>query len=135
MAQGTRRLTFAVPVTSGQYAPEVLYCALANVATAQSAGGVVSEPRRGGMQFLEAPLDTVREISVMVESLVTASAVELDLLKPGGDPTVAGDWILAAKSWAAVGLQLQLLADWPGVRLRVKSGGTVGTTIVSAVWR
>lgn len=76
------------------------------------------------------PVHSVMELSIHIIAITATAQIEVDLLKPGGDPDTAGDWNLAAGgAFTAAGLQdLVELANWPGVRIRCKSGGTAGTT-------
>lgn len=121
VGSGYARVTFAVPAGSGSYAPEELIT-------------------RQGPSLV---LDKVSRLAVYVESLPATAEIEVDLLKPGADPRLAASWILDSQSLVAVGLvywgasaeHAHLdLAGWPGIRLRAKSGGTAGDSIVSASW-
>ena len=113
VGSGYARKTFAVPGTGGQYAPEEILT------------------RQGD----SLALDKVSKLRVLVESLTATAEVELDLLKPGQDPRLAASWFVDAVSLTAAGLAThEELAGWPGVRIRVKSGGTSGSTIVSVAW-
>lgn len=105
-------MDFTVPGTTDQYAPEVYYF---------TREGFQSSPS-------PAPLRAALEVQPAIEQLPTDAVLELDLLQPGGDPTESGDWLLAQAEWSAVGLgSPQALASWPGIRFRMKSGGTSGT--------
>ena len=56
-------------------------------------------------------------------------------MKPGGDATAASDWLVAVQSHNTVGLKSVLqLANWRGIRLRAKSGGTGGNAVVHVSW-
>lgn len=113
--RGEQRVTFAVPATSGNYAPEVLYC-------------------NGGSEA-KALQDFIIQLSVLVESLPAGAAIEVDILKAGLESGISTNWQSAIKSFTAAGLQdLVQLAQWRGVRIRAKSGGTAGNAIVSASW-
>ena len=115
---GHKQVSFTVPAGSGTYATEELYLTSSGLAT-----DIAIE-------------HGVCQVSVVVGTIVTAAAIEVDLLKPAGDPEVAGDWLLAVKSLTPAGLQAVIeLANWRGVRIRAKSGGTAGTQVVSACWR
>jgi hypothetical protein len=104
---GMDRLSFTVPVTSGNYAPEKLDL--------------------GGRAVLE--------LSLLIEALPAGAALEVWFLRVSGDPTNAAHYVLG-KSFNATGLQDMIpLASWPGVELRVKSGGASGTATVSVGWR
>lgn len=106
-------MDFTVPGTLDQYASEVYYF------TRDGAWSDSPSPT---------PLRAALEVQPSIESLPTDAVLELDLLKPGGDPTVSGDWLLAQAEWTAVGLgSPQALSDWAGLRFRMKSGGNAGT--------
>jgi len=110
-----RRVSFAVPVTAAQYAPEELICSRDN----RAIGGIME----------------VTELSTLVEALTATAQVEVWVLKAGGVPETAGDWVYSGTAYTTLVLQAALaMAPWVGVKLRVKSGGTAGTTIVSAAW-
>lgn len=112
---GSTRVSFAVPVTGGNYAPETI-----DLTDRTLTGGV----------FMP-----IADLSLDVESLPATAVVEMDLLRPGGNRLTAGDWNLARKSWSVAGLVDMLpLAAWYGVRYRVKSGGTSGTAILCLSW-
>jgi hypothetical protein len=121
VGSGYARVTFVVPATGGNYAPETII-------TRQGDSGV---------------LDKVSMLAVYVESLPAAAEIEVDLLKPGEDPALAASWLLDIRTITAVGLVFWgaslehswlNLAGWPGVRIRAKSGGTSGNSIVSVSW-
>lgn len=110
-----RTLAFAVPVTGGNYAPEILYLAQKNQAIAT-----------------QAP-DEVGECQFYISTLPTSAIVEIDLLAPG--QLMTGTWRTVAQTYNANGLTAVLsLAGWRGVRVRVKSGGTSGTATIDASW-
>lgn len=110
-----RRIIFAVPVGAGGYAPEILYLNVDNAA--------------------KSLMDIVLELRFAIENLIATAVVEVDILRVGGDPTVAGDWILNVQNKNTAGLaDLLALAGWQGVRIRAKSGGTAGNMAVSAAW-
>lgn len=102
------RKTFVVPVTAGNYAPEV-------ITFAASANGSVSPGLLG--------------VTVLVEAAVAAAVIELWLLKVGGDPTLNGSYFL--HQTLANG-QTVALASYPGAQIRVKSGGTAGNCTINA---
>jgi hypothetical protein len=110
-----KRVSFVVPITSGQFAPEILYL----------------NPE----SLVNALMDTVSEMTAFVEALTATATLEVDILKPGGLPQNAADWYLAIKVWNTAGIQaLFQLARICGVRVRAKSGGTAGTTILALYW-
>lgn len=113
-----RTLTFTVPAPAGEYAPEILYLCRDN------------QPLSG--------LDCVDQLRLLVRELPATAEVEIDLRKPGGgDPTLDASWNLdiGIASIAAVGLTALLeYAGWPGVRIRVKSGGTGGNAVCDVSW-
>jgi hypothetical protein len=115
MAYGQHTVSFTVPAGAGSYAPEVLK--------------LRQQQDRGTG-------DDVSELTLMVETLPTAALIEVDLLRPGGNLD-GGDshFILAVQSHNAVGLKAILqLAAWKGGRVRAKSGGNAGSSIVHAAW-
>ncbi len=106
-APGQARTTFAVPLTSTNYAPEIM----------RLPGG----PK-------------INEVAILIETLVATSTVELWLLRVDGDSANDGHYIFA-KSFSAAGLQdLVILSPWRAAQIRAKSGGTAGSSAVSAAW-
>lgn len=103
------RQSFAVPVTSGQYAPEVITLAHSTAALT--------------------PISLLG-VTALIEALVASATVELWLLKIGGNSATSTDYFYAGKSTTTG--DTWPLASWPGAQLRVKSGGTAGTCIVNA---
>jgi len=113
----TRTTTFTVPAGAGSYAPEVCYLNRQNMAAT-------------GVAF-----DEVVEVQNVIAALPASAAIEIDLLKPNGDPTQSGDWLTALVVQSSTGLQSILaLARWIGVRIRAKSGGTGGTATLHTEW-
>jgi hypothetical protein len=114
----SRTKTFVVPGGAGEYAPETL---LLNIDNDVKSG-----------------LDCVDKLRVLVRTLPATAEVEIDLKKPGGgDPTLDSSWNLdiGIASITALGLSALLeYAGWPGIRIRVKSGGTGGNAVVDASW-
>jgi hypothetical protein len=114
----SRTLTFVVPAGAGAYAPEVLLLNASNEV-------------KGG-------LDCVDRLRVLARTLPATAEVEIDLKKPGGgDPSLDSSWNLdiGVASITAIGLSALLeYAGWPGIRIRVKSGGTGGNAVVDASW-
>jgi hypothetical protein len=110
-----KRITFTVPAGAGSFAPEILYL--------------------NHESNVKALLDIVSEITAIVEALTATATLEVDILRPGGDPTIAADWYLATKVWSTAGIQtLFQLARIYGVRVRAKSGGTAGNTTLALYW-
>lgn len=111
---------FTVPGTGGNYATQIVYL--------RSDDPTEAPDSLGGFDY-------VSELQVHLGSLVTGVTIEVDILKQGGDPAVAGDWLLAVESYTTAGLHVVLaLAGVPGVRIRAKSGGTGGTQSVQVWW-
>jgi hypothetical protein len=102
--EASARQSFTVPVTSGQYAPEVI---------------TVSRTGRG-----------VTDLSALIEQAVANAVLELWLLKIGGDPTQSADYFYSAFS-VATGHDGYASAPWPAAQWRAKSGGTAGTLIAN----
>ncbi len=117
---GEAKDTMAIPAGIGTYAPELIYLNRDYL----SAG-------------VDAPSDMARvsELQVHLGTIVATANVEVDLLKPGGDPATGGDWLLDVVSYATAGLKDPIpLSRWGGVRLRGKSGGTGGNQDVAVTW-
>lgn len=103
---------FTVPVGAGSYAPEeIVFAGNANTRSLGNQG-----------------------LTVAVAAVVATAVLEVWLLKsPELDPSVAGNWAFAyTVTAAALGATRWYLDNWPGVKVRVKSGGTAGTVTVSA---
>jgi hypothetical protein len=114
MASGDYRKVFAVTAVAGAYAP-------GKILTRQ-------DQTRGSA-------DEVSELSVLIESLPAGAEVEVDLVKPGGDPDVDADYVTAVQTFNTTGLKSIIqVALWKGARVRVKSGGTAGSAAVSISW-
>lgn len=108
MPKHVARVTFTVPATAGQYAPERIQL------NSQSASVVTP---------------TLLGATALIEAAPASAALELWLLRVNGDPTNDADYHLydsttASKTWP--------LASFPGAQLRAKSGGTAGSMTVSA---
>lgn len=113
---GSRQFAFTVPAGAGSYATEVLYTNADLVATKS--------------------LDWFDKFVLFIAQLTAVAAVELDLLKPGADPN-GGDssYFLLVSNQTTAGYKGNLTsAGWWGARLRAKSGGTAGSTIVGVQW-
>ncbi len=116
MVVGRNTVTFVVPAGAGSYAPEVLFLR-------------VTGSQVGSM------FDPVSEATVAVESLPAGAQIEVDILKPGGAEADAPGWLTNQQTHTTIGLkQLLQLARIHGVRLRAKSGGTGGNSIVHCWW-
>ena len=104
--------TFTVPAASGSYAFE------------RSTFGEV----RAGM-----PKETYQGITVNVDTSVATMSVELWLPKFDAiaGSTVDGDYKYSGKSSGATGSETWALAGYPGAQIRVKSGGTGGSAVLS----
>jgi len=116
---GQQSKTFVVPAGAGSYAPEIIYLRMT--------------PTQMGSLF-----DPVSELTVIVESLPAAAQIEIDIIKPGtaqeGD-AVAGNWLTNLQTHTSTGIKALLqLARIAGIRLRAKSGGTAGNSVVHAWW-
>lgn len=115
----SRSGSFTVPAGAGNYAPEILYLGLP-----------------GGALAADIPtLDPVGDFRLNVTTLIAASTIEVDQLKPGGNPATAGDWRLAVASQTLAGLSELLTGCGGRFRVRVKSGGVGGTGVVDANWQ
>lgn len=112
MARELKQRTFTVPATSGSYAFE-----------RETFGEVGSG---------QAPI-RIMGVTVSVDSTVAGMTVELWLPKAVGDRStlVDGDYQYTGKSIGATGSETWALADYPGAQIRVKSGGTSGSAVLS----
>lgn len=107
-----KQASFTVPSASGSYAFERL--TFGEVASGQA------HPIYLG-------------ITVSVDASVASSQVEIWLPKVGATtPYIDGNYRYSGYSVAASGAVTVRLAGYPGVQVRVKSGGTNGTATVSA---
>jgi hypothetical protein len=119
--EGRATQDFTVPAGSGSYATEILYLV----------ENVISDDVNTAEE-----LALVNELQVNVDTLTTDATVEIDILKPGGDPAEADDWRTAVYTYATAGLKdILTFARWLGVRIRVKSGGTDDTTTLDVSWQ
>lgn len=107
--------TFVIPVTSGNFAPEIIHLRRTIVS--------------GEWQF-----SPVVDIVVFINSLPTAAEIDVDILKPGGDPTNASDWFTPAFSYTTTGQQASQPLFAAGVRVRGRSGGTAGNAEVAVYY-
>lgn len=114
--RGEHRVDFTVPGGAGSYAPEVIYLNPEDVEDATQ------------------ELARVFELQVHIEALPADAEIEVDVLRAGGDPETAGDWLTAVQAYASTGLHIRLLLEGQRVRLRAKSGGTGGSAPVNAWW-
>lgn len=110
-AQYSGTTNFVVPAGAGSYAPQFLTLAKPNASAAR---------------------DALIGVTALIEQGVATAVLELWLLKRGGDPANSADFYNTGKSITAAGAETWPLASWDGAQLRVKSGGTAGTMIVSA---
>jgi len=109
-------LTYQVPVTAGQYAPD-FFGMCGPSTTGQGSQGVAIET-----------------LTVLVQTLTTGAQVEWWFLDPtpGVDPTNIGNYVRSSNVWSVTGFSATVpLTSWPGGLLRVKSGGTLGASVVS----
>ena len=102
------RTTFAVPATAGQYAPE-------RITLASSSASIPSPELLG--------------VTILIESAPASAAVELWLLRDGGDPTNDSDYF-AYKSTTSS--ETYPLASFAGAQIRAVSGGTGGNLVATA---
>lgn len=104
--------TFTVPSASGSYAFERWTC---------------GEVRTGQAQ------DAFQGVTVSVYTSVSDMVVELWLPRIGAIPgaLVDGDYTYTGKFIGATGSETWALAAYPGAQIRVRSGGTGGTAVVS----
>lgn len=108
-----RRITFAIPLTAATYAPEELYLSLTGAAEA---------------------LDFVNEYEGLVESLPTDADLVIEVLRLDGDPTEDADWFVL-ETIGSVGMtSIDPHLGWH-LRVRGKSGGTAGDSVLSMAWQ
>lgn len=106
------RKSFTVPATAGQYAPE-------RITFPSSFGSGLAED------------EGLLGISLLIESGGAAGAVAEVWLPKIGATGVDADYSLAGAGISS-GQLTMALASFPGAQVRVKSGGTAGTTTVDA---
>lgn len=116
MALFETRVTFTVPVTATNYAPERIQLNSQSAPAAWPTPSLMSPPMLG--------------ITVMIEALPATATLELWLLKAGADPTADANYFFHDST--AVG-KTYALAGYRGAQFRAKSGGTAGNLIATAV--
>ena len=109
---GSMYQEFTVPAGSGSYATEVVYI------------------RQSRTSVQPKSFSQVLELVLLIEALPATCTIEVDVLKPGGDPDTAADWIIGVGSETTSGLKAPLVFYQAGLRVRAKSGGTAGTAKV-----
>jgi hypothetical protein len=107
-----QRTTFAVPAGASNYAPESLYGNKDNAA-------------------LKTP---AYQAQIIVETGVATATADLQVLRPDGTPATDAHWV-TYKSFTAAVAGASDVYDVAGlpVRLKLKSGGTSGSAVVSLV--
>ena len=110
-ARFSSRTSFAVPATSGTYAPERITFGSDNPST---------------------PPDALLGLTSLLESAPAGAVVEVWLPKIGAAvPAADADYFFSGDSHTSGRITVPL-ASWPGAQIRVKSGGTAGTAVVNA---
>jgi hypothetical protein len=109
----SQKVSFTVPAGAGSYAPETIDFSSQNAA-------VLSEQ--------------IERVTAVVAAAVATAVLELWFLDVASDPTNAGNYHLFGPiaNGAAVGGATVEVADYRGVQIRAKSGGTAGSVVVSA---
>ena len=112
VAKERGQVTFSLPAASGSYSAERI-----------TVGDV-----KAGM-----PEDSFQGITISVDTTVTAMTCELWLPRVGA---VSGtlldtDYKYTGKTIGATGSETWALAGYPGAQIRVKSGGTAGSPVIS----
>lgn len=108
------KVSFTVPAASGSYAPE-------RIAFGEVPAGVAPDSFQG---VTAAVLETVA--SMVVELWLPRADV-------AGGAHLDTDYTYSGQALdAATGAETFVLAGYPGAQIRVKSGGTAGTAVVSA---
>jgi len=108
------KMSFTVPAASGSYAPERI---------------AFGEVKSG-----QAP-DSFQGVTAAVLTTVASATVELWLPRVdiAGGTHLDTDYTYSGQALdAATGAETFVLAGWPGAQIRVKSGGSAGTMVVSA---
>ena len=79
------------------------------------------------------PWDAFQGVTVSVASTVATMTVELWLLRANATKgsVIDSDYTYSGKSIGATGSETWSLAGYPGGQIRVKSGGTGGTAVVT----
>lgn len=79
------------------------------------------------------PWDAFQGVTVSVATSVTGMSVELWLLRANATKgsVIDSDYTYAGKSIGATGSETWALAGYPGGQIRVKSGGTSGSAVVT----
>lgn len=76
-------------------------------------------------------------VTILVEAGVATAVVELWCLKAGGNPTTDADYYfgrtILTSGASGVGGMGTVDVNWPGIQIRVKSGGTSGTLTLSGI--
>ena len=107
-----QEVTFSLPAASGSYSAERI-----------TFGEVISGQAK----------ESYQGITVLVVTSVATMTVELWLPKVSADhPFIDGDYTYTGKSIGATGGETWALAGYPGAQIRVKSGGTAGSPVISA---
>jgi hypothetical protein len=108
-----RAITFTVPATADEFAPEVLYCGPTNNAS---------------------NLDGVLDTCLVGRDMPADAAIVVEVLTPGADPSDDANWVSDGIPWG-VGSEAGG-SNYAGlrVRVRVKSGGTAGDGTVLMGW-
>lgn len=105
--------TFSLPAASGSYSGDRL-------TFGEVKAGQVKESYQG--------------ITVNVDTSVASMVVELWLPKANATAgsMIDSDYTYTGKSIGATGSETWALAGYPGAQIRVKSGGTAGSPVISA---
>jgi hypothetical protein len=106
------QMTFSLPAASGSYSAERI-----------TVGAV-----RSGM-----PEDAFQGITISVDTSVSGMSCELWLPRVGkaAGTLLDTDYKYTGKSIGATGSETWALAGYPGAQIRVKSGGSAGSPVLS----
>lgn len=110
-----RLITFTIPAGNGAFAPEIMYLRRTIVS--------------GLWQF-----SPVVDLVTFINSLPTSAVIDVDVLKPNGDPSVANDWFTPNFSYTSTGQQDSQPMFASGIRIRGRSGGTGGDAEVAVFY-
>lgn len=105
--------TFSLPAASGSYSAE-------RITVGAVKSGMVEDSFQG--------------ITISVDTSVSGMTCELWLPKVGrsaGEVVLDADYKYTGKSIGATGSETWALAGYPGAQIRVKSGGSAGSPVIS----
>lgn len=110
VGQGRARITYTIPASG--YAPEILY---------------LGATPTGKSEYLH----VVQQLQAFIESLPTGASLEVDLLRPDGDPTPDGPWVTVGAARGSNDKRVSTTAFdyWLSNQHYAKAADTVGTAL------